>query len=204
MQNIAYENEFCWCFSPDIVDYLLCGLDENYHQILMNLYEPILMASLCCVLTKQPVVKLCSNMAMIKKMLSEKYTREMECMFLNAADALVRQFVISCGLQKYIRRSIPKIAASAKRAICLGALEAVVLTPRYPEDIPQIFLSYGERMNDQAYTEVLEKLIWCNRAVVKAEMLLNEIYSFGGLLEILRDAAPKRAELLEMFWRFPI
>lgn len=204
LQNIAYENEFCRYFSPDVVDHLLCGLDGNYHQILMNLYEPILMASLCCVLIEQPVEKLCSNMARIKKMLSEKNTREMECMFLDAADALVRQFVIPCGLQKYIRRSIPKIAASAKRAICLGALEAVVLTPRYPEDAPQIFLSYGERMSDQAYTEVLEKLIWCDRAAVKAEMILNEIHSFGDLLEILCDAAPTRAELLEMFWRFPI
>lgn len=204
LQNIAYENRFCLYFSANKVHHLLCGLDENYQQILMNLYEPILTAAVCCVLTDQPVRELCSDIDALKAKLTGRSADEIAELLLKASDELSTDLSCTQGLNRYIKRSIPKIAASIEQAIRLGHLETVVLTPTYPEDKPQIILSYGERMSDLAYTKVLDELMWCEEPAAKAEIILSKVHSLGDLLEILRDSESTKEELVLMFSRFPL
>ena len=54
LHALSCENRFLRFFDAGAVHRLLCGLDENYQQILMNIYEPVLTSALCCALTGRP------------------------------------------------------------------------------------------------------------------------------------------------------
>ena len=50
MSALFYENLFCLYFSPDNIHHLLCGYEEDYQELLINIYEPVLTSAIGCVL----------------------------------------------------------------------------------------------------------------------------------------------------------
>lgn len=202
LQNIACENRFCRYFSANRVHQLLCGLDENYRQILMNIYEPVLTAALCCLLTERPARELCCDLKAAQKLFNRKDAKEIEALLISAADKLTAEFKCPDGLKAYIGSSLHKLALSIERGIRLGHPETVILTPSCPEEKPRIIFSYGERMPDREYSEVLEELMNCESADAKGDILLQRINSLGDMIEILRDAEFTQEELLAVFRRF--
>lgn len=203
LRNIACENRFCLCFSADRVHHLLCGLDENYQQILMNIYEPVLAAALGCILTEHPVRELSCDLEMLKSLFTGKAAEQIAGILSAALPQLTGELGCPPELIRYMRSSLPKLSGLIHRAMEFGHLETVILTPRWPEDEPKILVSYGDRMDDREYTKVLQQLLWCDKAEKKAEIILEQIHSLGDLLEILRDSEPTQEELTEMFRRFP-
>lgn len=203
LRNIACENRFCLCFSADRVHHLLCGLDENYQQILMNIYEPVLAAALGCILTEYPVRELSCDLEMLKHLFSGKTAEQLTGILSAALPQLTEELGCPPELIRYMRSSLPKLSGLLHRAMKLKSLETVILTPRWPEDESRILVSYGDRMDDREYTKVLQQLLWCDGAEKKTEIILEQIHSLGDLLEILRDSEPTLEELTEMFRRFP-
>ena len=204
LQNISYENKFCLYFSENTVHHLLCGLDENYQQILMNIYEPILTAALGCVLTNEPIKELYCNLKFLKNLFLGKTKEEINIILLEALEKIISEFACSSDLSNYLKFSIDKIATTIQNAIKNDHLETVFLVPSYPEDNPQLILSYGERMNDIAYTKVLDEIMLCDDTNYKAEIIINKIHSLGDLLEVLRDAELTELELQTIFKKFPL
>lgn len=204
LRNLAHENQFLRFFSADKVHHLLCGLDENYPLILLNLYEPVLTAALCCALTDQPVRGLSCDLKASKALFDGKRAAEIEALLSGALEQIVMEFDCPPGLTGYLRCSLPKLALSIQNAMRLGHLETVVLTPANPADRPQLILSYGDRMDDRRYAKVLDELIWSGNAAEKAEIIMSKIHSLGDLLEILRDCEPTQEELAQMLRRFPL
>lgn len=182
---------------------LLCGLDENYRQLLLNIYEPVLAAALSCILTGQPVRGLSCNRDALQALLDGKNAEEIELLLAAALGQMAAELGCSPSVAGYLKSSLTKLAASILTAMELGYLEAVILTPTCPENKPQVHLSYGERMDDRDYARILDELLWSGSAAEKAEILLRRIHSPGDLLEILRDAGLTQKELTEMFRHFP-
>lgn len=206
LQNITYENKFCLYFSANTVHHLLCGLDENYQQILMNIYEPVLTASLGCILNHRAVRDLhliYSDLDVLTKLFAEKTSDEVEILLKKTLEKLITELACPSGMAVYLRNSISAIAVSVKNAALLGNLDKVFLIPSYLENNPQIVLSYGERMDDKAYNQILNEIMRCGNAAHKAEIIINKIHSLGDLLEILRDADLTQEELLCLFQKFP-
>lgn len=203
LRNIVYENQFCLYFSKERVHRLLCGLDRNYQQIVLNVYEYVLASALGCVLTGRAVRELSCNLDVLKAMLSGKSAEEIERLLSDALIRLVKKLGCPPGLVCYLRASLPKLAGLLHSAMLLGHLETAVLIPGYPEKEPQILFSYGDRMPDGEYAKVLDELLWCDDAARKAEIIMERIRSLGDLLEILRDAELKREELDVLLRRFP-
>lgn len=203
LRNIVSENQFLLYFSANKVHHLLCGLDENYQQVLMNLYEPVLAAALGCALTNRPVLDLSCDMDALEALFHGKSTEEIKTLLSAALNRVIAELSCPHDSTDYLKSSLPKLALSIQNAMELGHLETIVLTPSYPEDKPQIILSYGDRMNDRDYEKVLDELLWCESAEKKAEIILRDIHSLGDLLEILRDSEPTQKELVEMLRHFP-
>lgn len=201
--NIACENQFCLYFSADMVHHLLCGLDENYQQILMNIYEPVLAAALGCVLTRRPVRELSCDLEVLKRIFDGKTTEEITGILSEGITQLAWELDCPSGLVRYVKSSLPKLSGLIRRAMELGHPETVILTPKWPEDETQLFLPCGDRMDDREYTKVLDELLWCGSAEEKAEIILEKIHAPGDFLDLLRDSEPTREEVEEMFRRFP-
>ncbi|MEW9124302.1 MAG: DUF6179 domain-containing protein [Thermotaleaceae bacterium] len=206
LKNLTHENSFCLYFSENAVHHLLCGLDENYQKVLMNIYEPVLITSLGCILTYHAGRDLNLNsddIDTLADLFSGKDTDEVEQLIKNALDKLIAELDCSFDLRDYLKNSIDKIVVSIKNAAHHNCLDKVFLIPFYPEDNQKIVLSYGERMDDKSYTAILNDLLQCNSANGKAEIICNKISSFGDLLEILRDADLVQDELINIFQKIP-
>jgi len=206
LQNITHENRFCSYFSENKVHHLLCGIDENYQKVLMNIYEPILISSLGCILTYHAGCDLNLNrndIDTLTNLFSGKDTGEVEQLMKNALVKLIAELDCSFDLRNYLKNSIAKIAVSIENAAHYNCLDKVFLIPLYPEDNQKIVLSYGERMDDKSYTAILDDLLRCNSANGKAEIICNKISSFGDLLEILRDSDLMQDELINVFQKIP-
>ncbi|MDO5346813.1 MAG: DUF6179 domain-containing protein [Lachnospiraceae bacterium] len=204
LRNIAYENQFLLYFSANKVHHLLSGLDENYQQILMNIYEPVLAAALGCVLTGLPVCNLSCDLDVLKVLFHEKSAEEIRILLSTALNQIVAEFDCPHGLTNYLKSSLPKLALSIQNAMRLGHLETVILTPFFSEAKPQIILSYGDRMDDREYTKLLDELMWCESVEKKTEIILRKIHFLGDLLDILRDFEPTQRELVSMLRHFPL
>lgn len=206
LQNMTYENRFCSYFSENAVHHLLCGLDENYQKILMNIYEPVLTASLGCILTYHAGCDLNLNrddIHTLASLFSGKDIDEVEQIIKKALDKLMDELNCSSDLSDYLKNSITKITVSIKNAAHHNCLDKVFLIPFYPEENQKVVLSYGEQMDDKSYMSMLNALLLCNSANGKAEIICNRISSFGDLLEVLRDADLVQDELLKVFQMLP-
>ena len=71
LQQLDHENRFLRCFAPEAVYPLLCGVDVSYADLPINLYEPVALTALCCVVTGQPPETLSCDHKALAMRLSE-------------------------------------------------------------------------------------------------------------------------------------
>ena len=53
-----YENKFCSYFSAKSIHHLLYAYEKNYQELLVNIYEPVLIAAIGCVITGTDIYRL--------------------------------------------------------------------------------------------------------------------------------------------------
>ncbi len=201
LQQLDHENRFLRCFAPETVHPLLCGVDVNYAQLPVNLFEPVALTALCCVVTGQPLETLsCDHRALAERLAGGT---EVTGLLAEACEELVRQLACPTGAADYLRRGIPRLAASLLRVMAIGRLETSVPVPVYPEERPVIRLSCGQRMRDSAYAALLRELTRCGTAAEKAALVMSRVSAFGDMLEVLRDGDWTREELLCLFRQLP-
>ncbi len=201
---LSCENRFLGCFDTSTVHRLLCGLDENYQQILMNIYEMVLTAALCCVLTGCPLQSLDVDRKAIERRFCDMNAEDIAALMAQAASALCTRLHCSEGLARYIAASLPKIARSIQRALELGCLGAVVLEMRDPLDTPRIEFVQGERLSDRDYTALLGAFLRCEGSEDMAALIEARVRSVDDLFELLHDAAPDARTLDELLARLPV
>ncbi len=129
LRALSHENRFLRYFSPETVHALLLGLDENYPQLLLNLYAPVLAAALACVLTRQSVAALRYDSERLAALLTGRSRQETEALLHQAAEVFIRGADCPEGLSAYLRRSVPVLAGDVARAVSLGHPEAVLPLP---------------------------------------------------------------------------
>lgn len=201
LQQLDHENRFLRCFAPETVHPLLCGLDVTYAQLPVNLYEPVALTALCCVVTGQPPETLSCDHGVLAERLAG--CTEVAGLLAEACEELVRRLACPTGAADYLRCGIPKLAASLLRAMALGKLETAVPVPVRPEERPVIRLSYGQRMENSAYAALLRELTRCGGPEEKAALVMSRVSAFGDMLEVLHDGDWTRDELLHLFRQFP-
>ena len=173
----------------------------NYAQLPVNLYEPVALTALCCVVTGQPPETLsCDHGALSERLAGGT---EVAGLLADACEELVRRLDCSTGAADYLRRGIPKLAASLMRAMALGKLEKAVPVPVYPEERPVIRLSYGQRMEDSAYAALLRELTRCGGPEEKAALVMSRVSAFGDMLEVLHDGDWTQDEQLHLSRQLP-
>ena len=88
---------------------------------------------------------------------------------------------------QYASLCIPKLVATILNAVKTKTLDKVFLIPAYPEQEPQIILSYGDRMNDNEYQKLVDKIFQADSSEEKIALILDEVHSLADLLDIVSD-----------------
>lgn len=186
-----YENQFCCYFSADDIHHLLSGYAEDYKELLINMYEPVLTAAIGCIITGADVYRL----GIIQKdvqILHQRFTgqskKEITAIISEAAIKLNHHFHFPQKLMRYMQNSLPLIADQIEVALRESLLDRIFLLPSYPQNNPTIIFSFGNKMDDEHYRKVVEEIGQCRFSQDKIAIIKEYIHSLADLEDILLDA----------------
>ncbi len=198
VQGAFYENQFMSFFSPEDIHHLLCGYEENYRELQLNLYEPVLITALGCIIAETDLMHLDITEHGVN-CLSGKFMQKTEAeiteIISNASVNLNEKLKLSQGLFQYIQSSLPKVIRKISAAVSENTLNRLFILPVYPEDKPKLIISYGTRMDDEVYRNVLDEIIMCDALQDKVSVIKKHIHSFADLEDVLLDAEMTPVEL---------
>lgn len=130
LQAMMNENAFLRCFASDTVDRLLCGACPDYAVRVTGLFAPAATAAIAAVLTGRghAVRRLRHDPVRLSALLRGS-ADEVCARMGSAADEVCRTLALPAAAGGYLRRSVPRLCADARRAARYGALSAVCPLP---------------------------------------------------------------------------
>lgn len=111
LHHISVENRFFSCFAPEDIARLLGGIDEDWRESVMNLYEPLALAAFGAALTGKSARGLDFDVDALSARLAGCDTDGTVALMLGTLPALCGELRAGESVQQYIARSIPRLAA---------------------------------------------------------------------------------------------
>lgn len=207
LRHVQAENDFLGLFDPQDVHHLLCGLTPDYVRIPMNLFEPVLLSALGLILVGRSAQRLDltkQELLALETQLDEKSLEQLESMLDRAFTGLERFLPVSRRTKQYYILCRSKLALSLQHASQLHRLDQIFLIPEYPEQRPQAFLSYGERMDDQNYRKLLEQISLAGSCESQVDLILTKVHSLADLLDLISNASLEPAAFALLTQRLPL
>ncbi len=201
LECIYYENLFCTKFSAEDIHYLLCGYDENYEQLLFNIYEQVLIAAIGCVLSGSAVHRLemtSSSIKILSELFSERTINEIVKVLEKAVEQLNMYMELTQPLKKYISDSLSQIAEEIEKAVKLKTMNCVFIIPRYTDINSKITFNFGDKMEDERYRKVLEEIMQCRYLTDKKAIIKSQMHSLADLEDVLLDAEFGEEEIISI------
>ncbi|KPU45576.1 hypothetical protein OXPF_08090 [Oxobacter pfennigii] len=203
LENIFLENQFCRNFAAEDIHHLLCGYDEGYKDLLINIFEQVLAAALGCVLANRSVLKLDISGQEVEQLYSELCKDDDNLLIFkihNAAEKIFKEADISSiPLQRYIKICLPQITATIINAVREDTLDKVFVCPVNPDMRPKVRFSSGAKMRDEDYRKFIGELHECRYSSDKSELIKEKVKSFGDFEDLLLDGKLSQEEMLYVF-----
>lgn len=199
LKQLYFENMFCTHFFHDDIHHLLCGYDERYENLLMNIYEPVLASALGCILADTPknLLKITPEIqALLYHHFTGKDHVQIEKILHNALSKLEKTLSFSDSLISYVKQSLCSLATAIENGIKTGNLERIFIVPKYLEDNPKLLISYGEKMDDEQYRKLLTEFMNIESLTDKISIMKNQINSLADLEDLLLDAELSTDEIV--------
>lgn len=111
LHHISVENRFFSCFAPEDIARLLGGIDEDWRESVMNLYEPLALAAFGAVLTGESACGLDLDIDSLSARLSGCDAEKTTALMRGVLPTLCGELRAGESVQQYIARSIPRLAA---------------------------------------------------------------------------------------------
>ncbi|HDR5039259.1 TPA: hypothetical protein QCR75_005718 [Bacillus anthracis] len=203
LENLCLENEFCRNFDAEDIHHLLCGYDEGYKDLLINIFEQVLIAALGCLLANRNVVKLNISRKDIQRLHNELSKYDDYTLALKIRKATEKMFeelnITGLSLRRYIEKSLPKITSTIVYAVKTNTLSKVFVSPINPDLKPKIHFLSGAKMDDEDYRKLIEELFICRYSPDKLALIKEKVKSFDDLEDVLLDAQLNEAEITSIF-----
>lgn len=200
LDNLYLENEFCKNFAAENIHHLLYGYDIGYADLLINIFEQVLTAALGCSLASRNIRELNILKEDIQCLYKKLLKYDNHTLMLNIHKATIDLFaelnITNLSLQKYIERSLPKIASNIESALKINTLNKVFISLVNPYFEPQIHFESSVKMDDEDYRRLVEELLRCRHSSDKLELIKEKVKSFDDLEDILLDAELGEEEIV--------
>ncbi|WP_206458159.1 DUF6179 domain-containing protein [Anaerovorax sp. IOR16] len=208
LEYIYFENMFCQNYMPEEIHHLLCGIDENYDYLILNIYEQIFTSAIGCKLAGMESRGLNLSDETIKYLygkLNNKSSEEIQSTVNRAYCELKKELLINNDLQElYLEESLARISLNICIALNLKTLSKVFIVPDFPERKPKFFFSYGEKMDNEQYRYIVEELLQCRFLSDKLSIIESKIKSLADLEDIFFDAGFNPDEMDAIFKKLEI
>ena len=165
LENLYLENQFCGNFAAEDIHHLLCGYDEGYKDLLINIFEQVLTAALGCLLANRDVAKLNISEKDIRRLLNEFLKYDDYTLTLKIGKVTEKMFeelkITDLSLRRYIEKSLAKITAAIIYAVKTNPFSKVFVSPINPDLKPKIHFLSGTKMDDEDYRKLIKELLLC-------------------------------------------
>lgn len=202
LQQLILENAYCLRFAAGDIERLirrqgeLCHTDG--HELLVNIFELVLLVSYASVLVSQPARAL-SVSPQACAGLRAKLLSDSRQAFGKAREELFRALEINePALQACVSRGLDKCEAQLLTAAREDCLAMLLMIPK-EEETAKIHFSDGEKMQAREFRALEKELRACSDAGHKAALIHESISSFEDLLDILAGGCLYAGEYARLF-----
>jgi len=127
-----YENKLCSFFNANDIHHLLCGYEKNYPELLINIYEQVLLAALGCIIAGTDVYRLdisAGGTAYIYQQLTDTPEPDVFPLLHDTVNELTQCLKCPPGLIRYMQNSLPMLVSRIETAVREQTLERVFVRP---------------------------------------------------------------------------
>lgn len=202
VEALYFENQFCLNFTSETIHRLLIGYEKNYKDLIINIYGIVLEAAVVCVISGGDLNNLDIPPEKVDKVSKYFSERSREGIFQSIYEAfseLCRIFQFSEGVKGYGEKSLSLIAGKIDAYIKEGMIGTLFIKPAYDEKEPKVKFSFGDKMENDKYAEVISEIMQCRFPSDKIAIIKNEINSLGDLEDMMVDALLTGAEIKMVF-----
>jgi len=195
---LTFENDFCRHFDDAAIDRLLRGIYGPYEELLINLYEPVLLTALCCVLAGRSPHALAlrpGDITALNARFRPLTAAELQTVLAGAVEPLQLALALPAGICGYVSRSLPKAAALLQSAAETGTLHKLLAPPAAAAPADEFQFDFGAPMPPQQYSALLDELCSCRYLADKLALAQQQITSLTDFSNLLLDAELEDDEL---------
>lgn len=138
LTSLYYENEFCNNFSEKSITYLLYGYSHDYKDLLINIFNIVLTATIGCILANEDVYKLT---------ISNHGLEEIYNVFLNKTEKEIYELINesynklkgillknNLELQKYIEKGLSQVKFEIYNAVKYNNLDKLFIIEKFIDE----------------------------------------------------------------------
>lgn len=188
LQKLDLENEFCRNFSEQDITNLLQGFNEQYQDLLIDIFQLVLTNAIGLVLLNKNVLKLDITPSYLNK-LKLKFVNlskdQINSVLQEASLKLISELNISNKhLQNYILDALMNITVGIKTASENNALESVFINSK--ENIGKNNLKFeeGPKLDDELFRKITEEIRECRFVSDKTAIIKRKIHSISDLTDV--------------------
>lgn len=137
LTSLDYENEFCNVFSENRIKYLLYGYSHDYKNLLINIFEIILIAVMGCILANEDVFKLTISSSGLQKIYNkmQNQTKEEVDTLIKKTYSELKRILIkeNLELQKYIEKGLTQVQFQVYNAVRTNTLDKIFIIEKFIE-----------------------------------------------------------------------
>lgn len=135
LNSLYLENLFCKKFSEEKIKYLLYGYSHNYKELIINIFEIVLLEVIACKLVKRDIQNLSistSELNEIYLMFEDKDKTEIENIINKIYKEICNELILDNEeLQKYIKKNLNSLVEMIINAVKHNTLDKVFITQKF-------------------------------------------------------------------------
>ena len=137
LSSIYLENLFCKKFSEEKIKYLLYGYSQDYKELIINIFEIVLLEVIDCKLVKRDVQDLSISIAELNEiylMLENKDKSEIENIINLVYKEICNELILDNEeLQRYIKKNLSSVVEIITNAVKQKTLDKVFIQQKFVE-----------------------------------------------------------------------
>lgn len=201
LQKLLWENQFCSHFTSYRIHCVMHAYDKNYADLLINIFERVLINALGCVICNNNICELNISKPDIEHLqgkLKALSKEELENLLQETAKTLFESLQITNRLQQsYIMDSIRNLSDEIKNALNLN--QVVFVNLKKETSSPDIRYEDGISMTNENLCKLIYQLEVCIAVEDKVKLIQQNVHSLVDLIDIFESECILQDEYIKIF-----
>lgn len=189
LKRLQAENVFCNKFSAKDVHLLLKGYDDNYKDLLINIFIIVLTNAIGCIFAEKNIFGLNIepyDRKQIQQKLSPLSKLQLESLLQNAAARLSNELQITdTFLQNHIKDTAISLTPTLRHALERSELKSLFISFKANQQKQLLQYEEGKKLTDEQFRVITEEIRSCRFTSDKIAIIKREVQSSGDMVDIL-------------------